>query len=568
MKLHDPAFEARLRARVRPHWKAAIKKHGPVGPSVWSRHRNVSGLSGFVLALMGSGLLRNLVRHHWSPRAIAAYAGLACTLFCVMISGMVRAEIGRPKDLLTLLWWPAPDELIGRWGWQALQRFRRRAFFPLLFLLTALAFDLGESPEWPWLPALLLAAALGAIAAAGAVVLPLPRRAMQLAALLLVCMIALLIVQPLLLMQRLGAWFDQTADLLTWLHPGGWLIGVLRAALHPQSWSFEWLLIVPLLALAEGTRFWRRRFCAAVNSAALLEQIETTAVRDVWAPEETPPIGMEDLAPAASHAEEPADAAATPAPDRQALRDQWRAVLPPLSFEGRFQQWLRARLTAREVLLCEAMGLALPSWQQVTGWLWKFCAAAWALAWLGRALHWTDGGMLVAIVGVVLFTGTRIVIYATASPASVLSVWMPIGYAEIRRLEWKRGWPILLLMTPWLVLTSCAIGWLQDFSLAWSALVGLKLAVLAAGVHPWLVVCKYSATSGDTTGWRWSSARIFANFTLAGLATCGGLGGACLPGWRGWALIAVAIAATWRLYAVHRRQWDRRRFDVGPGAAG
>jgi hypothetical protein len=114
----------------------------------------------------------------WSPRAVAAYLGVAFTLLAVMISGMVRLKISRPKELLTLLWWPASDELIGRWGWQALRRFRRGAFFPLLFLLGGLALVIGEAPSWPAFAALLLTATLGTLAAAGVVVLPISGRAM------------------------------------------------------------------------------------------------------------------------------------------------------------------------------------------------------------------------------------------------------------------------------------------------------------------------------------------------------------------------------------------------------
>jgi hypothetical protein len=559
VKLYDPDFEARLRARVRPAWKAALKKHGSVGPGFWTRHRSLSSaLGAFVILIIAANLLEKLVTLRWSPRAIAAYAGVACTAFCVMISGVVRMKIARPKDLPTLLWWPASEELIGLWGWQAIRRFRWGAFFPLLLLLTALGDAAGATPTWSSLPALLLTATLGVIGAAGVVLLPISGRAMQLAGALLVAMLVLLIAQPYDRISSLGEWLDQKADVLVWLHPGGWLVGVFWAALHPQGWRREWLLVVPLLALAESTRYWRRRHCAAVNSAALLEHLQTLAAAEVPAPETVKPHAMDDVPP---KGEPPAIT-----PDAEALRDAWRAVLPPLAFEGRVQRWLLARLNARERLLCEALGVALPSWQRISGWGWKLCALAWTLAWLGRALHWTSGGMLTVIGLVLIFTASGMMGVSGVARASDYSVWMPVGYAEIRRLQWKRGAPILVLLSPWLVLAACPVGWLQDVSLWRSALAGLKLLILAASVHPWLVISQYSADSGDTKGWRWSSVRIFANIIAAALATIGGFVGACLPGWPGWVSMAVAVAATWRLYAVHRRYWDRRRFDVGLGA--
>ncbi len=570
MTLHDPAFAKRLRARVRPQWKAAIKKHGPVGPSAWSRRRNIGAGGCFFLAAMAvSAWLLKVRALEWSPRAVAAYLGVAFSLLAVMISGMVRLKISRPKELLTLLWWPASDELIGHWGWQALRRFRRGVFFSLLFLLGGLALVMGEAASWPSFLALLLTATLGTLAAAGVVVLPISGRGIIAAGALLAALVVMVIAPPSLMMLNLGAWLDQKADVLAWLHPGGWLVGFFRAALHPQGWRHEWLLIGPLLALAESTRYWGLRHCASVDSAALLElwQSSPVAPADAESPDET-----EDAAPtpdgAGESGERGEEAPETTAPEVPVLREQWRALVKPPAAEGRFQQWQRARLTPRERLLCEALGLAPAPWQRIVGWGWKFAAVVWGLAWLGRELHWTSGGLMMILIGLLLVTTMRMVAYAAAPGAGLVSVWMPIGYAEIRRLEWKRWWPIVALSTPWLVLATCAAGWLQDFPLGPSALAGLKLSLLNAALHPWFTICKYSAGSGDTVGKTWSSARILANIVLAILGLLAGLAGIMVPGWLGWLLIAVAAALTWRFYAVHRRQWDRRKFDVGPGAAG
>ncbi|MCP5516415.1 MAG: hypothetical protein H7A45_04055 [Verrucomicrobiales bacterium] len=552
MSLRSPAFEKRLRHRVRAEircsrerrkaWrKARLRRRLAAGPVLW-----------FLLVAWCAGMLSALDAGAFTSEIRLAIVALWFLGETAMHLRRLQSEIYGPQALLLLYHLPLADDAIldvqrRRWRW--------RSVWTLGWYLP-FAFALGPIEEWTiasGLVSLGLFLLQGMCARALALHLEAwaPRPVLAYVPALhlgTVGAFALAFSLP-----PLGGTLGPVAQALTWLPVFGWLNHVYCYAwLGGDPWT--WTLLLPVSVVFWTLPWsWRR-----IQSRFQLPEplFAATAAEAGWEPD-----CVEEGVP-----DQPAGARGVTAIEE---RIRTRSFLDGESWwtsAGWYERLAVRCLDSRERLLVEVLLGAPPSW---TADFWKRLR----LAALGGLLILALGQYGGWVFAVALLIGAPVALPLTggmwpglqahsmggiAAPPFAL---LPVGFQELTRVLMKLSGLRLVLGFPALALLAASIAWKLEADPRQAAAILMKIAALLGACLPCFAVFQVSAVSNDTQRIRW---RTLPLLLLIILTVVGGAAALFFAGTvvRSLLWMAVVAAASLTLRWVYGRAWARGRFDL------
>lgn len=559
MKLHSPAFERRLRRRVKQTIRASPELKREARRT--NRARRYSGRS--FLRLLGSalaaGLTVSIVRRTGHPGTALVFVGI---WLLAAISFQVQAlahHLYASPDLSALGMLPIPAPAVFRRQSEKFLRGTSWLLVDLLAMLGALAIW-TELPVATWLALLpiivlswLITVALTGLAAVYCPRLPYPLISMAVMLTGFLLCFTGSYVGPTLL-----AVLDRSADTLRLLLPTAWPAS-LFLCLRPGGFWLVLLFLVPSLGLIWTLRHTRSRLASGYEFAESL----LPEPHDVLPPEVTPVFQGANGAPARA--------------GRTTIEEfvTSRGFLSgPTWFrngwcEARLWQWLTAReRKVVEFVFPQDLWITR-SWSKVFLHLAVGGVLGLALGWLNPALQFW------VWLGVMLWTGLRALasFYANGRAFSPMfcsgvniqmHVVYPLGYRELSRVLFKYSLVQLPLLAGYGAICGAGIAWLGGLQWLAGVVIGFKLAVLLGAARFIFVTLAFSAGTNDSSTLRWRTVVLVGVVVLLGLVFLGlGAAGVLVPQ----PLLAVglwvaAILDAWWLWRLYGWFYNTNRFDV------
>jgi len=563
MRLHSPAFQKRLRRKV----KAAITESAALKKEYRQarKYRRRYSLNWFGRGALSVGLgilvynIAGLTNH-----PVTALAAIAIWMFGWIF---FRAQslwtlLHANRDIMALRLLPISDAAIFRWQ---IQKFGQKSIYSLFDLMAGLGglvlfLDL---PPSAWL-AVPLIAAIGwvtLLALAALCVFFVPRKARQIIASGFIIggffslYLSRFVARPILeFIDRFGP------DLISFL-PTGWPVSLFQLLPPNPRWSALvallpialtiWSLTYSIRRLRNGFRFEEQLLPVAPD---IIPTSETEASGTM------PPANQHQVHLGLTAIEE---------------LIQSRKFLEPVSWQNRgwFERWLWGWLDARERVLSEfafprGYAITIP-WRNTFRNLVVAVAAAFAAGlasptlkiWiLGFGLLVTSAQALAQMLGSgnsfrsIFCSGVNIPIYAGFG----------IGYRELARLLIKCSIVQLPLFIPFVMVWSVLIEQLYDVPWQAGIVFGFKGSILLFAARFILITFRFSGSTNDSS--RFRSRSFFLMFLVVSLVFAFlGLGGAGLfvpDAMAAWMMWALAVLDAYLLFRLYGRLYNANRFDL------
>lgn len=242
---------------------------------------------------------------------------------------------------------------------------------------------------------------------------------------------------------------------------------------------------------------------------------------------------------------------------------------------GWLARWIFRWLTGRERMLVDFMALVRPDWTK--HWRVGLASATGGLV-LGELLRAVrpEYFWLVSVAGGVGLLGFALPVsnrlsrafgmcpVAGGAPLPLVAC-LPVGYAELFRVDWKISVVRSLAALPVAMAFGSALAWQFGITPWLGCFVGVKATGFILSLRPVLLSLQFSMGTNDTQlskvrGWGMFAAKmtvLFATLVVGAISVP-------VPKW--WSLISLAAVALlgWGFHRWHRRCYDRMAFDLQP----
>jgi len=567
VKLHSPAFEKALRAKVRAAVRAspALRQQARKAPKrTWNQHVLVV----VPIRIGMAGLLALLAFYsHEQAWPAATQSAFGALWFMLVVIGARVHFLKTFYDLTPLTAFavlPVPAELPFEWNWQRLLWQSWRPLADALALFTMMA-AVNHAGALGWLAIIPLAALTAALAVACAlwlIFIPMP---VTIGAALpaVVPIFVLVIVKSTSMAAWCKAFFIGHCETFNALLPTGWVPRAFLSLLPGQDLS-PLLLLLPAAALVASGAWALRR----------LRQTYTPRDLALWQAFGEPPAAIKESFNEYL-AKMPALPGQTQIIDDLAARE---FLAPPFAAmkAGWIERKILGWLTPRERAVLEIAVVSLPRWTRQSGQGVAAVAAGLISVWFG--VHTTNptlqmvgylvgavAGLSGMIAGLPLASGFNrafqtIDCFGVSIP---FVINFPVAAREFRRVAFKAAVVRGLAFTPVAILAGALLALIMNQSVALFAAGGLKCALLAIASSPWLSVALLAQVSNDTAqfNWRTTTSLMILGGGFIGLAGFGIAALFAAPVWSvGWLLLAAAFA--FGAASLYSRIYDRRWFDL------
>jgi hypothetical protein len=491
MKLHSPRLEKRIKRLVSDelHRSPALKKLVRKPKRTTSQRVAVR----FLVSLLLTGLLMGVRQHGGLSAQLFVMTLWASISVCwlVIFTGNI---LYRPPDFHAVFNLPLTDSDIFQWEWQ--KAVKNAAFYIFDYVLGYAIIATYEQFGWQgWLGLMALSVLQWALVFGTSVLLMVHIPKFPFGA---VAGFSLLVVFAFWIGHTVVSPFvfslvEKASALPYWIVPTGWTVFIIKQFISHQ-WALGSAMLVPVILLGLAFRRARKR----LRSAYVFSEIEHPAPEQMQVP-----MYVDEDAAEYHLSEKPIGVTQ--------IEDNIRVGLFVKSFSWEKRPLLHRALghllSAREKVLAEIFLPKNQNWQAI----WKKCA----LVVLGLAIAFQFSRLFnpslfrLGFAGVGFFTVLALVPignplamaftpYFVGGTNIPLYAGFPIGYQEISRLIMKITVVRWLAAIPLMLVLGLLSSGVYQISYSRGGVFTAKLLWLILAAQPFLIVCRFSATSNDT----------------------------------------------------------------------